>query len=73
MPHFHSTEPREIVNISGSKTDIHMQFFLKVHQDDFRKSQGSLKNLELYFKGYSMIYVKLANLARVDPGRVKTN
>ena len=48
-----------------------MQFFLKVHQDDFRKSQGSLKNLELYFKGYSMIYVKLANLARVDPGRVK--
>ena len=28
LPHFHSTEPREIVNISGSRTDIHMRFLL---------------------------------------------
>ena len=51
MPHFHSTEPREIVNISRSRTDIHMRFFLKVPQHDFGKSQSIS---QIYHKYYDL-------------------
>ena len=58
LPHFHSTKPREIVNISSYRIDVHMQFVLKVRQDDFRKSHEISGNLDKYFKLHEEIYAQ---------------